>query len=228
MPTKYELSPRELQMVMDYITDGKRDILLTDIPKRFNAVHAAFVSRLTAECNAASEKIFRLERRLDSEKVKKDKEIASGIFAEAGLDSAEIAQALLYRLQQLKTYRLTKGKVIIILYEMYSSWLASKKERLTIEHPVATEFGPQFWRAYSRLDVKIQMNSAALDSIRQQNPGVAVFIDNAARKYYDYHEEDLKKTAMKSAAYLNATAEHNNGKWNKEISDSDIFNSRNK
>lgn len=227
MPSKYELLPRELQMVMDYITEGKKDILLTDIPKRFNAIHAAFISRLTNDCNETSEKLFKLQRKLDSLNAKKEKDIAEGVFAEAGLDSAEIAQALLYRLQQLKTYKLTKGKVIAILYEMYASWLASKKERLTIEHPVATEYGPQFWRAYNRLDVKIQMTSEAHDQIKKQNPGVAVFIDNAARKYYDYREEDMKKIFMKSTAYTNATPEHNGGKWNKEMSDIDIYNSKN-
>ena len=57
--------------------------------------------------------------------------------------------------------------------------------------------------------------------------GAAVFCENAARKYYDYSDKTLAEMFRKSAPYKNASKEHNDGKWNKEIDDRDIYSWKN-
>lgn len=164
-----------------------------------------------------------LSGRLERAKEKSEARLLAGEFTETGYDSAEVAQALLYQLQQLKTYRPTKYKVIAILYEMYASWLYSKGQRLFLEHPVATAYGPRFWHAIKRIDVNVKVPYDAWKAMAEKDPGVAQFCKNAAKKYYDVTEKSLVDMFMKTNAYKKALPENNAGKWNKEIDDTDIY-----
>ena len=164
-----------------------------------------------------------LTERIERYRSRENSRIETGQFGETGLDSAEVAQALLFQLQHLKTYKLSKGKVIAILYEMYASWLHSKKERLFEEHPVATEYGPQLWRVFKRLNIYDTVPYEDYRALAAKNPAVAAFTKSAAEKYYDYKESDLTGPALKSLPYRNASKEHNDGKWNKEIDDREIY-----
>ena len=51
-----------------------------------------------------------------------------------------------------------------------------------------------------------------------------IFVNGGtAAKYYDYTESTLSRMFLASKAYKNADKEHNDGKWNKEIADADIY-----
>lgn len=164
-----------------------------------------------------------LQEQIGKYKDREQNRILVGEINETGLDSVDVALALLYQLQQLKTYKLNKYKLQEILYEMYASWLESKKERLFLEHPVATEYGPRFWRVFKRIETITPVPQDEWRRIAALNPGVAAFCKNAALKYYDYGENVLNRRFMASKPYKNADTSHNNGKWNKEISDNDII-----
>lgn len=219
---RYEITPEEFKQLLAF-ADDERNLVDQDLLVRFCAMHADIERHMLKAYAGARKRNTYLQERVDRMKEKREDRILAGEFAETGLDSFEVAQALLYQLQQVRTYKLTKGKLILILYEMYASWLASKQECLFLEKPVATEYGPQFWRVWKRINVSSQVPYADYKNLATKNPGVAAFCQNAAKKYYDYSDDTLKKQFMKSKPYKNASKENNGGKWNKEISDTDIY-----
>ena len=188
-----------------------------------NALYTAVQRNTVRHLSGTRKRNAMLEEQVQRLREKREQKIDDGQFAETDLDSAEVATGLLFQLQQLKTYKLNKYKLQAILYEMYASWLYSKKERLFLEHPVATQFGPRFWRVYNRVDTNNTVPYQAWKAFAEKNPAVAAFCKNAAAKYYDYAEGTLNRTFLASKAYKNADESHNNGKWNKDIEDSDIY-----
>lgn len=164
-----------------------------------------------------------LQERLESRREAEQERIEAGQIEESNRDSLLVARALLYQLQHLKTYRLTPYKVNAILYEMYASWLYSKKVRLFLEHPVATEWGPRLWHAFKKINVNERISDEEWNFFAANNPAVAAFVTNSARKYYEVTESTLTKMFMETKAFRNASASANGGKWNKEIADADIY-----
>lgn len=218
----YDFTPEELRDIQNFVENNES--ISSETIDRFMALSFATMKKVRERLYSAKEENFRLKRRIDRyEKKEKGDGRTAPAFSETGCDSADIAEALIFCLRELKTYQLSKPKVMLILYEMYASWLASKRQRLFVEHPVANEWGPQFWRAYKRTDPKTNVPRAAFNKVASQNPGVAAFIRNAAAKYYDYSLSDLKNLFVNSEPYRNALPSTNGGKWGKEITDSDIY-----
>lgn len=203
--------------------DDDRQPASNEALEALNNLHSAIQKNILRHLSGARKRNAMLEERLSKYNEKNREKIDAGEFRETGLDSVEVATGLLYHLQQLRTYKLNNYKLNAILYEMYASWLESKKERLFIEHPVATEFGPRFWRVFKRLSTSTTVPYSAWKALAEKNPGVAKFCENAAAKYYDYTESTLSRMFLASKAYKNADKEHNDGKWNKEIADADIY-----
>ena len=218
----YNLSQQQLEELIRFASDDHTPASIEAI-EALNALHAAVQRNTLKHLEGARKRNAMLSERLEKVKERKQEAIEAGEFKETGVDSADVATALLYQLQQRKTYKLTKYKLIAILYEMYASWLYSKKERLFLEHPVATEFGPRFWRIYSRVDTNKVVPYSAWKNFAEQYPDIAAFCKNAAEKYYDYAEGTLNHMFTSSKAYKNAHKDNNGGKWNKEITDADIF-----
>ena len=216
------LTPEQLKVLTAFVEDDKAPFD-PEAVAALNYLHSCVQRNVTKRLASVTKRNEVLSERLERYRRTENSRIETGEFAESGLDSADVAQALLFHLQQLKTYKLTKGKVISILYEMYASWLYSKKERLFEEHPVATEYGPQFWRVFKRLNIYSTVPYADYKALASANPAVAAFTKAAAEKYYDYKESDLSGPVMKSLPYRNASKEHNDGKWNKELDDREIY-----
>lgn len=216
------ITPEQLKSLVALAEDDKAPYD-PDAVAALNYLHSSVQRAVNRRLASAYRRNEVLTQRLDRYRARENNRIETGEFGETGLDSAEVARALLYQLQQLKTYKLTKTKVISILYEMYASWLFSKKERLFEEHPVATEYGPQLWRVSKRLNLYEHIPYEDYKALASRNPAVAAFTKAAAEKYYDYKESDLSGPVLKSLPYRNATKEHNDGKWNKEIDDREIY-----
>lgn len=222
---KYNLSQEEIQNILDFINDdtGETPMPSYDTIGNFQAIYFSLQRKLAKEYETMKNRCFKMERRL--ERIDRNMELKAkeGVFQESGLDSLEVADVLLYHLQQLKTWKFTKGKFMSILFHMYASWLGSKKERLFAEHPVATEWGPQFWRVYKRLDLSSQVPYDSVKALQEKRADIAMYVRNAANKYYDCREKELSDAHLKCMPYKNALPHNNGGKWNKEISDSDIY-----
>lgn len=164
-----------------------------------------------------------LQERLDKFRERNEEKAIAGEFTTRQVDSAVAARALLYQLQQLKTWKLSRAKVIAILFEMYASWLYGKKERIFDEEPVATEYGPQFWHAWKSINVSDPVSFDEWAAFAKENTDIAAYMKNAARAYYDKTESTLNKIFKATIAYKNAMPEKNGGKWNKVIEDRDIY-----
>lgn len=223
MARNHIITADELEHLTAFAETGDTEALDTDAAQRlFNL--AALVGRRLAEAGtAAAKRNLMLECKLEKYR-KRDREAADGNgFTDTMLDSADVALALLYCLQERHPWRLTKSKVMLILYEMYASWLVSKKQRLFIEHPVAAEWGPQMWRAYKHIDVAADVPHECFRRLAEQSSAVAQFCRNAATKYYDCSEDDLRKIFTDSEPYRNALPERNGGKWGRPFSDTEIY-----
>jgi uncharacterized phage-associated protein len=219
----YDISPDELDEIRRYIeNDGP--VPQNDAIGKFNAMSAALNKKLYKDLLSARSKKNTLEKRVERFKAADEKRAQDGVFAETvpGLDSLTVARALVWCLNQKKTWKMSRTKVIAILYEMYASWLVSKHERLFEHHPQSTEYGPQLWRVYNHLGA-LTASYDEFKKLADQSPAIAAFCKNAAEKYYDVEPKKLVEPTKKSVAYKNALPEHNNGKWGKELSDADIY-----
>lgn len=224
MAHMYELTPKELQDIIAYVRDDDTQVLDTGAVERFTNLASALSRKLLEDTRHLSKANGTMRRRLDRYEAREQAAIDSEGFPSLDFDSLDIASALLYQLQQLKTYRLTPEKLNLILYGMYASWLAGKRQRLFLEHPQATPWGPRFWRVFKRIsDVNLRVPYELWQNLTEKDTAVAGFIKRYAEKYYDTKEKDLLDFFKKSKPYKNATADKNGGKWNKEIPDSEIF-----
>ena len=216
------LSPEELERLIQFAEDDRKPIEPELVAKLYE-LHAAVQRNALKHLVGANKRNAMLSERFERQRAEKRAQIQLHQFGETGLDSLEVAKALLYNLQQLKAYKLNKSKVIQILFEMYASWLGSKGERLFTETPVATAYGPQFWRVYKHLSTDTTETYDSVKALAEKNPGVAAFVRNAANKYYDYGENELNNMFKKSVPYKNASSEKHGGKWNTPINDADIY-----
>lgn len=222
MTQSNELTAEDLQEILAFIKYGKTDVLQTRAIDKLYILASATGEKMREYNQTLQKKMLTMECKLQKYQLKETR-LPEGTFKDSDLDSVDVAMGLIYCLQQKSTYRLTKTKVTMILYGMYCSWLGSKKERLFIEHPVATSWGPQFWRVYKRLDnLDKRLPDSVYKTLAEKNPGIAVFCRNTANKYYDWKESTLKEHFLNSEPYIHALPKKNE-KWNKEISDAEIY-----
>ncbi len=221
---KFELSPAEMQAISDYIDEGKKSETLFSATEKIFFAENQIRARLLRETRSLSSRLDRATKRIERIEDEKQGKILQGEFAETGLDSVDVAACLLHYLQENRAYQLTRSKLLHILFEAYAAWLHNRSERLFIEHPVCTEYGPQFWRVFKHIGSTANpVGHDAVKKIAEVNPGVAAFLKNVANKYYDYSESNLKSYVTKCPAYRNALPEKNGGKWNGEMKDTEIY-----
>lgn len=224
MASIYELTPHELEGLISFVRDGDDTVLETAAIEKFYNLNQMLGKKLADRIRKEKKRADHIQQRLDRYVSRENAAVERGDFPTLDLDSLEVAEALLYQLQQLKTYRLSRNKLVYILYGMYAAWLAGKKQRLFLEHPVATAWGPQFWRVYNKItNVTLRVPYGSWENITAKSTAVAGLIKTYAQKYYDISEKDLQNLFIKSEPYKNAVASKNGGKWNKEISDTDIY-----
>lgn len=217
------LTTEEMQKVIDFIEKDDASVLDTDIPQRLSGICFAFQKKAIDFSRVERRARVRLEKKLQGKEKVMENELLQDDLPELAFDSVDVACAILYFLQG-KGSKITKTKLICILYEVYAAWLVSHRERLFIEHPVAYEHGPWFWRVSTKIrNVYTPVPKSIVDKIFNENSGVGVLIQRAAEKYHDYSEAELTAYLLKSKPYRNAAKDKNNGKWNKEISDADIY-----
>ena len=217
------LTEEEMKKIVSFIENDDMTILDTDIPQRLAGLHNAVQKKIADSLKSTLKENAKLSRRMQEKVRRAEIEVENGDFADLAFDSVDIAKALLYCIH-LKDGRVTRTKLMAILYEVYAAWLASHRERLFLEHPVAYEYGPWFWRVCNKLpNVNAPVGRDSLDAVFEKNKGVGVLIQRAAEKYYDHNERDLQEYLLKSSPYRKCTREYNGGKWNKEIPDTEIY-----
>lgn len=215
------VTPEDLNLIISFI-EGTNSSVPMDAITRIQLLSLEATKALGSAYSKRGMEINRMQRHLTRIEKKEEAAIATEeAFVDLGLDSLDIANDIIAELHELKCFNLSKDFVQNILFEVYASWLHSKKERISIEHPVATPYGPRFWRAYSKMDFK--SGDAAQMAMKNANPGLYVMIRNAARKYCDYNPADLSRLYKKCDPYTCACPKDGE-KWNIEITDNSIYN----
>lgn len=216
------LNAEQLENLIRFAED---DRLAPDLEavEALNILHEAVQRGVVKHLSGAMKRNASLTDRLERYKERQKQKIINGEFKDTEIESTLVAKALLYQLQRRRTYQFTQKKFVGILYLMYASWLFHHKERLFREQPVAREFGPQFYKVWTKVNIDKPATWADFKALQDTDPGRAVFCENAAEKYYDDKESEILGPVMRSQAYRNAGKENNGGKWNKVIEDTDIY-----
>lgn len=212
----------QLDALIKY-ADGQSQSIDLELVNALSTLNYAVQKNVAKELLGARRRNTMLSEKLNGLREKRATQYEEGKFEETDIDSADVANALLYQLQLLKTYRLSASKVMLILYDMYATWLEGKGERLCLEHPVATEYGPRFWHAFKRVNVNVPVAYDTWKAFAERRPDLAAFTKNVAFKYYDIAEPTLRSRFNNSMPLQNAAPKNNGGKWNKEIADKDIY-----
>lgn len=221
----YGVTAEEINLIVAYVNGENPELPETDIPERLMRLCSDMQKRILADVRGCHKARVKVEAKLEiAERKAQDKErhdIAAGNFANAGLDSIDVAHALAYQMCKASPHLpLSKSKLVLLLYECYAAWLAGHKELLTIEAPVYTKYGPQFWRVWNGFD----RNRATEDAFRmlaERNAGVAKLVENVAKKYSDYAEDSLRTYYVKSLPIVEIV--ENDGKWNTPLRSSTIY-----
>jgi hypothetical protein len=218
------LTPEDLAALTAFAQDDGSPIEPEQV-ERLVALHHAVERNVLKNLTGLRKRNAMLNERLERIREKDRLKISVEDFAETGLDSVEVAKALLYQLQQRKTFhRLTKSKLIAILYWMYASYLYHQQERIFLEHAKASPQGPTFWKVYNAIRTTVvPVEYKDWENICKKNAGVAAFCKEFAERFYNDDESDIINPLLKSQPYKNADKDHNGGKWSKEIADKEIY-----
>jgi len=220
----YTINPEEMRRIQAFLDGTAPDVIFTDLPGKCYRLAEAMKSKCLDEARKAVASKKSLERRIEKIQASKERQYLEGKFAEANRDSLEVAYAIKYVANSNNIF-IKRTLLIPVLYDVYANWLYSQKEILTTEEPKAIESGPQFWRVYNKIDMKMPASETKqyYDSIVAFNPGVIAIIKNVLRKYIDIDERRVAAIMKNNDAYRNADKDHNCGKWNKVIEPKDIY-----
>jgi uncharacterized phage-associated protein len=218
------LTPEQMTKITRYI-DGEKDAEIDDETLAlFDALHYKLHRKIYENLSREQKKSRRLEtkaERLEDKLKAADAADAEG-FTEAGLDSADVAACLAAETRNVTQKGISRSRMLTLTYMAYVSWLGNKKQRLFLEHPVATQYGPIFWRAYKKVNPETEADEDAFRRVADQNPGAAAFLRNVAKKYHDADERMMANFIKNSAPYKNALPKEGE-KWCKTIQDDDIY-----
>ena len=220
----YRLSMEDMNRLQLFLDNKASDTIYTDLPERLNRL-----------CNAVNKKCVEEARKAIRAKVNLDRKVEKlqdgiirnypGIqFKEMNRDSLEVAYAIKHIANNYGHY-IRRTMLIPILYDVYANWIYSAKEILTDEQPKATENGPQFWKVYTKIDMRKPVNETKryYDALASFNSGVIALIKNVLNKYINMDDSRVAEIMRNNVAYINADKSHNNGKWNKVIEPRDIY-----
>lgn len=222
MANFYELTPRELEGIIAYVRDNDTSVLQSDAIGKFMNLSSVLGKKLRDDAIRNARRAETAESRLQKIREKDLETFKNEEIPGTGIDSLPVAIALLYQLQVMKASGLTKKKLNYILYRMYAEWLAGHDERLVTEHPVATPWGPFFWRVENQIkSTTLRVSYDDWKNFAFDHPAIAGFIKTYAGKHGNDNEKDMKEFLMSSKPYRNSKPKKG-GKWNAELSDHEI------
>lgn len=99
-----------------------------------------------------------------------------------GLDSVLVAKALQW-MACTHDVSLNGSQIQTILYNAYGVWLATKGERLLVEHPQVWQYGPVFPRAYKHLKKNAGNGQVEHDMLRTEWPDRFEFIRRCFQRF---------------------------------------------
>lgn len=220
----FKLTPDEMNHVQAYLDGTEPNIAFTDLPDKVLRLAEAVKHKMLEDAKKAIRAKVSLEKRIARMQEIKEKDYVEGKFEEKNRDSLEVAYAIKYIANSHGIY-IKRTMLIPVLFDVYANWLYSAKEILIDEQPKAIESGPQFWKVYNKIDMKLGVDSTRrfYESLAAFNPGVIAVIKNVLTKYVAMDEKRVAEIMKNNLAYKNADKSHNGGKWNKVITPADIY-----
>lgn len=225
----YAPTQQEIDALVSYINGQSPEVLYTEAPKTYLRMAYDLQKRLIQDVAKLSRRNEELEKRLERQLEKKSSSFQQGEFKdhEAGYQDTDIAKIVIFYLKKGK-YAYNMEKVIHITYLTYALFL-TKGTRLFPQRPQATGRGPWLWRVNTHLEKKdssgkmmlyLDPDQQYLKEMCDKDLSVFAIVRRIVEKYAD---TDIREMLLRSAPQQNNAREHNDGKWNKEIPDGEIY-----
>ena len=106
----------------------------------------------------------------------------SSAVSSCELDSVLLAKTLRH-MAVIEGISLTQSQIQTIMYIAYGVRLATKNERLTMEHPQMWQYGPVFPRAYNWLRKDASDGTDEYYSLKADHPNIFKYLENCFRRY---------------------------------------------
>ena len=222
----FKLDASQMQNIQNWL-DGQGPVSSDDLQAYFR-LGEAIRRKLLSDMQGAVSKARRLEERLERYRNKDEQEAIDGNFDCLGLDTIELAKAVLWSAAKQNLHIESKTRFRLLVYAAYCAWLGSERQRITIDHPIAqTAYGPVLPKMLDEKKVTFNMtpSNECYRRIAELEPGLARTIDNTINKYLSYSLQDVKEIFMgKDTPFRKVAGEcERTGKATAEIPDRDIY-----
>ena len=134
------------------------------------------------------------------------------------LDSVQLAKTLRH-MAVIEGIELTQSQIQSILYIAYGVRLATKNERLTMEHPQMWQYGPVFPRAYNRLRKDASDGTDEYYSLKADYPNIFKYLENCFRRYAWTKACILSTPHLSEGTPWSETRKSNPDRWGVRIED---------
>ena len=134
------------------------------------------------------------------------------------LDSVLLAKTLRH-MAVIEGIALTQSQIQTILYIAYGVRLATKNERLTMEHPQMWQYGPVFPRAYNRLRKDASDGTDEYYSLKTDHPNIFKYLENCFRRYAWTNACILSTPHLSEGTPWSQTRKSNPDRWGVRIED---------
>ena len=114
---------------------------------------------------------------------------------------------------------LTQSHIQTILYIAYGVRLATKNERLTLEHPQMWQCGPVFPRAYNRIRKDASDGTDEYYSLKTAHPNIFKYLENCFRRYAWTKACVLTTPHLSEGTPWSQTRKSNPDRWGVRIED---------
>lgn len=221
----YTLTPEEDEMLVKYVNGESDAFLDTEGPEKVMRLARDLSRKMAADLRSAIRERDRLRAKAEALQERRakdlDETLAEGAAPCTGLSATDVAWAVVDACRRGGIW-CSRSKLLLFVYECYCSWMGSKKERLCVDEPVISEYGPQFWSVFKRVDPRAEPPEDALARAYGADSGIRIFVERVTRKYAGTQARDLAKYYIASEPYRRA-AKAGGGKTNTRISDADIY-----
>lgn len=221
----YLLTEEERDLLVQYLNEENSLFLDGEGPDKVFRVANDLRKKMTSDMKAAMRDRVRLQQKVErlsaQKKTAAQATVEARAFQNLGVDSVDLAWAIVEACREQRVH-CTKNRLVLFVYECYCSWLGSHMELITIDTPVITKWGPQFWRVWKQVDPEATPPDGSLRKLSETGSGLVPFVRNVVAKYATYNVNNLKEYYIKSDPYRKAE-KAGGGKTNTPIDPRDIY-----
>ena len=140
-------------------------------------------------------------------------------YKKAYTDAISVAAKPLRHMAVIEGIALTQSQIQTILYIAYGVRLATKNERLAMEHPQMWQYGPVFPRAYNKLRKDASDGTDEYYSLKVDYPSIFKYLENCFRRYAWTKACILTAPHLSEGTPWSQTRKSNPDRWGVRIED---------